>query len=159
MASKCYSVLWKKSFLMKNLILVFTAKNIAIFLGLAVIAFGAATIVLAIQKGDLNSELNEAREKLEALEEELKKTTTPPQIVTTPSSSNPGSTPSETTPINPGSPSSVSTPTNPGSPSPVTTPTNPGSSPPVTTPGSSPITTPTVSTTTDDSGHEQVRVM
>lgn len=54
----------------------FTAKNIAIFLGLAVVAFGTATIVLAIQKDNLNSELNYSRERIERMEEELRKTTT-----------------------------------------------------------------------------------
>lgn len=112
---------------------VFTAKNLAIFLGLAVIGFGVATIVLAIQKDALKSELDDAREKLDLMENELRRTTTIGPQTTSTSNTNESSSSSI--------PEEPSTPTTSGSSTLV-------SSPSINTPG----------ITTEDPGHEKVKL-
>ena len=56
--------------------MIITAKLIAIFLGLALTAFTVSTIVLAVQKSNLQDDLQEARHKLDYYEELLKNSTT-----------------------------------------------------------------------------------
>ncbi|XP_059219771.1 glutamyl aminopeptidase [Stomoxys calcitrans] len=51
-------------------------KFVTIILGMALTAFTVSTIVLAVQKSNLKSELEETRDKLDKLEEALKTTTT-----------------------------------------------------------------------------------
>ncbi|XP_011291903.2 glutamyl aminopeptidase isoform X2 [Musca domestica] len=80
--------------------LLLTAKNIAIFFGLATTAFCISTIVLAVEKADLENDLQDALDKLDMIS-----TASPPTTQTTPSV--PSS--SETTPAPPSSVTTDST--------------------------------------------------
>ncbi|XP_073818639.1 glutamyl aminopeptidase-like isoform X2 [Musca autumnalis] len=82
--------------------LLLTAKNIAIFFGLATTAFCVSTIVLAVEKADLENDLQEALDKLDMISTISTSTpTTPSTPITSPttpggSETSPGG--SETTP-------------------------------------------------------------
>ncbi|XP_001358398.3 glutamyl aminopeptidase [Drosophila pseudoobscura] len=75
--------------------MIITAKLVAIGLSLALTAFTVSTIVLAVQKSSLKSDLREAQEKLDMLEAGLQTTST--STVAPPSTG----TPSETDPSSP----------------------------------------------------------
>ncbi|XP_055901791.1 uncharacterized protein LOC129938333 [Eupeodes corollae] len=70
--------------------MILTSNIVTIGLGLGLTAFTVATIVLAVQKGNLINDLNDAQEKLDLLEEEIKHTSTTPITTST-------TTPSPTT--------------------------------------------------------------
>ncbi|KAI8123273.1 Glutamyl aminopeptidase [Lucilia cuprina] len=73
--------------------MIITAKFIPILLGLALTAFTVSTIVLAVQKSNLQNELQEAKDKLEALQ-----TTTTTTTTTTTSTASPTTNPTTETP-------------------------------------------------------------
>lgn len=60
-----------------------TAKGVQIFLILALTAFTVSTIVLAVQKSNLKSDLNAAQKLLDDFEEAVKQTTAPPSSQST----------------------------------------------------------------------------
>lgn len=56
--------------------MIVTAKLVTIALGLALTAFTVSTIVLAVQKTNLRDQLQDAKNKLQTMENALKSTTT-----------------------------------------------------------------------------------
>lgn len=66
--------------------MIITAKLISIFLGLALTAFTVSTIVLAVQKSNLQKDLDEARDKIDQLENGSSTASTPTTADSTTSS-------------------------------------------------------------------------
>ena len=134
-----------------------TAKTVAWVLGLAVVAFCVSTIVLAVQKNQISSDLDDAREKLAMMEDELSKTTT--VTITSPGEDSTVSPSSANTPPSQNTPPSEIPPSSPS----VNTPsvsTSSISTPSVSTPSVTTLSqnTPpsTTSTTTEDPGNDEV---
>ncbi|XP_032306948.1 glutamyl aminopeptidase [Drosophila ananassae] len=97
--------------------MIITAKLVAIGLSLALTAFTVSTIVLAVQKANLKSDLKDAQEKLDLLESGFTTSTAGPTTSSTSSSSGteePGSTASPGTTASPGSTVSPDTTASPG---------------------------------------------
>ncbi|XP_017039730.2 glutamyl aminopeptidase [Drosophila ficusphila] len=108
--------------------MIVTAKLVAIGLGLALTAFTVSTIVLAVQKANLKSDLRDAQEKLDLLEAGFTTTAAP----TTGSTANPGSTSSPDPTASPGSTASPGTT---ASPDPTASPGSTASPAPTASPG------------------------
>ncbi|XP_037715245.1 glutamyl aminopeptidase isoform X2 [Drosophila subpulchrella] len=74
-----------------------TVKSVAIFLGLASTAFCVATIVLAVQNADLENDLQDALDKIDALTADTTSTSTSTTTTTTADPNRPTDDPSGTT--------------------------------------------------------------